>query len=168
MGEVVLIVVGVAAAGAAGTGAVVVAGLRIVRRKVRLAGGPRVPLRWAVSPRAHAHLHRRLRRVDQAAAVLTPRRRRRRTTPLPSQELATQVRDAARALDAELVHVARLHPTARRPHLERIRTNVAHLERSTAQLHAVAAPARPHDVTELAAQVTTFTDTYRELDTPGR
>ncbi len=163
MGDVVLIVVAVVVAGAAGTGAAAMVGMRFVRGKVRLPGGPRVPLRWAVSPRAHAHLHRRLRRLDRAAAALTPRRRRRRTPALPSHELARQVRDAARTLDAELVHLSRLHPSARRTHLTRVRADVVHLERSTAQLHTLVAPT-PTDVAGLATQVDTFAATFHELD----
>jgi hypothetical protein len=116
MREVLLFLVTLMGVGAIMFTATVVVGVHLLRKRVRLAKGPRVPLRWAVSTSQAARLHRRLRRVDGLAASLIPARRRRRTVLLPSQEFAGSVRHAARRLVQDLeFSVMQLQSVVRTP-----------------------------------------------------
>jgi hypothetical protein len=138
MREVLLFLVTLMGVGAFMFTATVVVGVHLLRRRVRLAKGPRVPLRWAVSTSHAARLHRRLRRVDGLAASLQPQRRRRRTVVLlPSQEYAGSVRQVARRLDAELLVASRVSPAARRTRLPVLQSGVQELEVSMLQLQSV-------------------------------
>ena len=143
----------------------VIVGVHLVRRRVRLVKGPPVPWRWVFSTSQAARLHRRLRRVDVSAASLVPRQRRlQRVVLLPSQEMAGDVRSAARALDAHLVAAANVETRVRRAQLEMLDRGVRDLERSVLQLHRVSGtPSGASDWQNCAERVGLFSDAFHHL-----
>ncbi len=164
MREVLLFLVTLMGVGVIMLTATVVVGVHLLRKRVRLAKGPRVPLRWAVSTSQAARLHRRLRRVDGLAASLIPPRRRRRTVLLPSQEFAGSVRHAARRLDAQLLVVARVSQTVRRTQLPVLQSGVQDLEISVMQLQSVVrTPAA--DWQSPVERIGLFTESFHNLGT---
>jgi hypothetical protein len=161
MREVLLFLVTLMGVGAIMFTATVVVGVHLLRKRVRLAKGPRVPLRWAVSTSQAARLHRRLRRVDGLAASLIPARRR-RTVLLPSQEFAGSVRHAARRLDAQLLVAARVSPTVRRTQLPLLQSGVQDLEFSVMQLQSVVRTP-PADWQSPVERIGLFTESFHNL-----
>jgi hypothetical protein len=163
MREVLLFLVTLVGVGAIMFTATVVVGVHLLRKRVRLAKGPRVPLRWAVSTSQAARLHRRLRRVDGMAASLVPPRRR-RTVLLPSQEFAGSVRQAARRLDAQLLVAARVSATVRRTQLPLLQSGVHDLEISVMQLQSVARMPEA-DWRSPVERIGLFTESFHNLGT---
>ena len=147
--------------------ATVVVGVHLLRKRVRLSKGPRVPLRWALSTSQPARLHRRLRRLDGVAASLIPQQRRRRTVVLlPSQEYAGTVRQAARRLDAALLAASRVSPEVRRTQLPTLRSGVQELELSVVQLQSVARTPAP-DWRSSADRIGLFAESFHQLGAPA-
>jgi hypothetical protein len=123
----------------AGSVLVVALVVRALRRRVRLRRGPIVPLTWAISPARPAMLHRRLRDIDQGVTRLVPPARRfpRRPARLPSEQLALEVGDAARRVDARLRAAAALPASVRKPELAAVEVEVRELEDAIARLAAL-------------------------------
>lgn len=140
-----LVVVTVAALSTAAAG--FVGGLWFLRRRNRVHPRHRsaAPLTWLASPLPAARAHRRLR----DAVRLT------HTGLCPALgEPADQLGRHAVALDAELVHAARLPRADRRAHLRSLQAHVAVVERTAVQLVELsrrpADPSAPGPADELA------------------